>query len=225
VGLTPLEVWGQETIHGQDAYRTVHFGNEITDVRGTLPEAPARGSAAFDPIEPPPPPKPTAAQARQNTVNDMIDAAKETYQHGRETFSLADIDRQAEAILKTKPGTVAELARQALENPADQAAVGGRVLQMSASGCRRSLAPGSSRCPVGPAIHRQMAGRERDYCQQHGRRAGCRHEEGAGRSVPASRGSRPDCRERARTEHDRKWADVLASWAWKPCRCGRPRRA
>jgi hypothetical protein len=78
-------------------------------------------------------PKPTAAQARQNTVNDMIDAAKETYQHGRETFSLADIDRQAEAILKTKPGTVAELARQALENPADQAAVGGRVLQMSAS--------------------------------------------------------------------------------------------
>jgi hypothetical protein len=132
VGLLPLEVWGQETIHGQDAYRTVHFGNEITDVRGTLPEVPARGSAAFDPIEPPLP-KPTAAQARQNTVNDMTNAAKETYQHGRETFSLDDIDRQAEAILKTKPGTVAELARQALENPADQAAVGGRVLQMSAS--------------------------------------------------------------------------------------------
>lgn len=87
----------------------------------------------FEPPPEPPAPKPTAAQARQNTVNDMIDAAKETYQHGRETFSLDEIDKQAEAILKTKPGTVAELARQALENPADQAAVGGRVLQMNAS--------------------------------------------------------------------------------------------
>jgi hypothetical protein len=97
------------------------------------PYQPLPGETYLPGFEPPKPPKPTAAQARQNTVNDMIDAAKDIYQHGRETFSLDDIDRQAEAILKTKPGTMAELARQALENPADQAAVGGRVLQMNAS--------------------------------------------------------------------------------------------
>jgi hypothetical protein len=37
VGLTPLEVWGQEKIYGLDAYRRVHFGNEITDVRTSSP--------------------------------------------------------------------------------------------------------------------------------------------------------------------------------------------
>jgi hypothetical protein len=112
------------------------FGADATPPEAAGPAKPYEplpGETYLPGFEPPPPPKPTAAQARQNTVNDMIDAAKETYQHGRETFSLADIDKQAEAILKTKPGTMAELARQALENPADQAAVGGRVLQMNAS--------------------------------------------------------------------------------------------
>lgn len=31
-GSTPLEVWGKEQIYNRDAYKTIHFGNEITEV-------------------------------------------------------------------------------------------------------------------------------------------------------------------------------------------------
>lgn len=32
VGLTPIELWGKEQVYGRDAYKTVHFGNDIVEV-------------------------------------------------------------------------------------------------------------------------------------------------------------------------------------------------
>jgi Inorganic Pyrophosphatase len=36
-GLIPLELWKHEKIHGRDAYSSLHFGNEITEIRNGKP--------------------------------------------------------------------------------------------------------------------------------------------------------------------------------------------
>lgn len=51
VGLSPVELWGRETIYGRTAYKKRHLGNPITAVEGAAPEAAGTGIV---PEAPPP---------------------------------------------------------------------------------------------------------------------------------------------------------------------------
>jgi hypothetical protein len=48
-GLAPVELWRRETLKGLQAYRSIHLGNAITEVRGAVAAQPAQPAAAVAP--------------------------------------------------------------------------------------------------------------------------------------------------------------------------------